>query len=175
VAICSRAKYRSLTGDSTTADADVDAALADAQRDLEERTERLFESATRTETLRVSPSGRVYPKATPITSVTTPANSTIDGNGIVVGGFLNIFTGEYSTIAVTYTGGYSAETMPVRVVKLVARMAYAELHENSLIPSGATRVKVGDVEVAGANLGAVDSTALTRDIRRLRRSQLEAY
>src|SRR5687768_5723200 len=104
MAICSREKYRELMKDTTNFDGDVDAALAEAQEFLEETTGRLFESAERTEVLLVTSDGYVHPSAVPITSVSVPSNSTIDGNRVLVGSYfsLNISPSDYVTF--TYVG-----------------------------------------------------------------------
>lgn len=176
MAICSRAQYRNLTNDLASFDGDVDEALANAQATLEFETDRLFEQATRTEVLRVDVDGYVYPKALPIVSVSVPANTTIDGDRVLAGvSSLTVLLTANSDISLTYVGGYTAANMPKSLIKLVARMAYAELFFESPFPKGATRVKVGDVEYAGENLGADPDSRLARDIRRWRREPMEMY
>lgn len=150
--ICTRAQYRTITGDTATADATVDQALADAQRDLQERTSRLYEVATRTESLLVDREGYVYPKAIPLVSVSSPAQSSVDGNRVLVGSALNVSIGTLidTRVAVTYVGGYAADEIPFSLTKLVARMAFRDLHPD--VPLNATSIKVGDVSFSGDRL-----------------------
>lgn len=161
--ICTRAEYRTITGDTTTADAAVDDALAGAQRDLEEQTDRFFESATRTESLLLDKEGYVYPRALPITSVSVPSQVEVDGNRVLIGSLLNISQTIDTRVTVTYVGGYTAP-LPVRLVQLVARMAYRDLHFNPSQPSGATSVKVGDVAFSGPNLDHLGHRWIRRQI-----------
>lgn len=165
MAICSRAKYREITGDTTTSDADVDSALADAQEDLEEQTDRFYESATRTESLLLDKDGYVYPKALPVVSVSVPTVTTVDGNRVLIGSLINISEVVDTRVSVTYVGGYAAADLPFRLVKLVARMAYADIHFNPDTPSGATSVKVGDVAFSGSRLDPQGERYIRRGIR----------
>lgn len=177
MAICDRATYRRLMQDTVTADADVDIALAEAQEFLEEETGRKFETALRTEILRVSSDGYVHPAAVPVASVTLPTNSTIDGNRVRVGGYLDVSIGPSDNVTLTYTGGYAAADLPRSLVKLVARIAYAALPHPSNVPAGAKSVTVGDVSytLGDVSSAAYEDATLMRDVRKWDRQRLEWY
>lgn len=180
--ICTKAEYRRRTGDSSSYDGLVDTALAKAQKLVEDKTDRFFESATRTETLTVKENGRVYPHALPLTSVSVPAGASVDGSSVIgTGGSwvdpdysLNIPDWTFPatrrlTSTVTYIGGYTADTMPDDVVGLVAEIAELALHPASMagVPAGATAVTSGSHTVSGPFLGGSSSLppAIARQLR----------
>lgn len=161
--ICSQADYRRITGDYESYDGYVDTALVAAQSVFEQRTRRFFEEDDRTETLTVKRDGSVYPHALPITVVTSPASLTIQGTAL--NGYawwldptIN-WTGDWPyytrdrrpQVVVTYTGGYADDEMPAEVKSAVAELAASYLTPTpaSLVPAGATSVRVGDVQVQG--------------------------
>jgi hypothetical protein len=168
------ARYRQLTGDHTSAAADVERALTDAQRLVEEYLRRPLELAERTERLRVyhlNGARAVYPKATPIQLV--PAGLTVEGAAVVGADALTSWAGwssrsDRSYVEITYTGGYTDITLPLTIGREIARTAQQLLSPATAqaIPGGAKSVRVGDVAVtldrpAG---GALDSTS-TRALR----------
>lgn len=160
--LISIARYREITGDSTTASAVVETAIEDAQSTLEDRLRRPLEQAARTERLRVFPDGRVYPRATPI--ISAAAGADIYGNAIVDGTPAGTFLEPDDYAEVTYTGGYDpAETdlsavdyVPVELQRAVAWAAYGILRptDGPQAPPGATSVTVGDVSVTYGPGGA---------------------
>lgn len=165
MAICSRERYREITGDITSEDSVVDAELAYAQQDLEERTDRLYESATRTESLLLDREGYVYPKALPVVSVSIPTQSAVDGNRVLIGSLVNISNSADTRVSVTYVGGYAEGAFPIGLVELVAAMAYQRLHRITDLPLGVTSVKVGDVAYSGKNLRDVNADYIKKGIR----------
>lgn len=190
--ICTVDQYRTITTDLDTEDYRVTAALVSAQSEAEQFCQRSFESATRTEVLRLYTNGRVYPKAFPIAAVIGMPGAIIDGWGVLLGyGYqyatgVNPFVSGFGSdtwawqpqITVTYTGGYSPDTMPQEVVRAVAQVAYDELHPVVMagVPAGASSVAVGDVSVSGA---INTFTALRPGVRgvltRYRRPQVVAF
>lgn len=172
--------YGRIVGDASTDETVIDQAIADAQRMVDEHCRRTFAYGTYTETLDRFANGVVYPKATPIEAVTDPAASTLRFGGIHIGGGwqgLSALSGLPPQTTVTYTGGYhpygSGETpeLPVKLVRVICRIAYLTLHPASLIasgvPAGAKSASVGDVSVSGdlAGLIAMDPS-IERDLRR---------
>lgn len=162
--ICSLADYRKITRDTTNYDGDVLYSLEEAQEYVERYTGRLFELGTYTENLTIHPNGRVYPRALPLVSVSSPSTASIVGAAItrVQGPWIDPdFTlnylpyGEYYYVngpgylktTVTYVGGY--EKVPFDIKKAVAQLAHFSLQPNPLvgIPTGASRIQVGDVEI----------------------------
>lgn len=160
--LISIARYREITGDTSTASAVVETAITDAQAILEDLLRRPLEQAQRTERLRVFPDGRVYPRATPI--ISAAAGADIYGNAIVDGTPAGTFLEPDDYASVTYTGGYDpAETdlsavdyVPVELQRAVAWGAYSVLRpaDGVQAPAGASAVSVGDVSVSYGPGGA---------------------
>lgn len=174
MAICTVAQYRAIIGDTTTADATVQAALDDAQVYLQEESDREFELAERTEFLVVDHLGYVYPRALPLEAVTVPTNSTVDGSRVLVGSLLNLAINPSERIVITYTGGYAPDAFPIKLIRLVARLAEYFLPTVSDLPRGITSASVGDVSYTAAE-SLADNSALMRDVRSWDRSRLEWY
>lgn len=164
--ICSIATYRQKTNDMTHYDGDVEDALMSAQAVVERRTGRFFELAERTQTLKMYKSGLVYPWATPVTEVSVPLDAKTDGRAVFGAtpgtmttedlGWLMRYPSKFSSGTLTYTGGYTPEEMPEEIVQAVAEIAFSTFSSDTTlvnIPDGATSVSVGDVTVAGKNLG----------------------
>lgn len=166
------ARYRSVTLDTSSAEATVTAALERAEALVEEYLRRPLASTSRTETVRFAGDGRVYPAATPITAVT-------GGYVIVVGGqaisgapidaapsFPSFGETTYpATATITYTGGYDASSLPETIAEVISWAAHRRLHTGALtsVPAGATAAAVGDVSVSFGPRGASSSGRLTED------------
>jgi hypothetical protein len=145
-------RYRTITKDTTTAEAAVLDALADAQALLEGDLGRGLESAERTERLQLHSNLRVYPAVTPIT---VADGYTIYGFSELLGaspagGPFDLTDPQYAEV--TYTGGYTAATVPTCIERDIAWAAYQllGLDASSHIPAGATSVRVGDTAVTFA-------------------------
>jgi hypothetical protein len=181
------ATYQRITGDRTTSAADAVAALGDAERAIAEHLRRVSDGrpaiayGTYTEPLVVYANGRVYPAATPLDEVQTPADAIIDGNSVVVGfgsttwhplGSANL-QGPTPAIAVTYTGGWQPAgvtdgptgPLPIALVRAICQVAWQTAHPVQLsgVPAGAGNVAVGDVSISGATAGA-GSSSLTSNL-----------
>ena len=157
------ATYRRLTGDTASTPEAVIAALADAQALLQDALRRPLESAQRVEAVRVWADGLAYPLATPITVV--PAGMTVEGHGVrgvPYEGLLGVLT---------YTGGWTALTLPMTLTAALSVVAYDLLHpDRSLV--GARSYAVGDVSVTR---GADDETSAPewgRDVLAYRRRDI---
>jgi hypothetical protein len=152
VTICSLSEYRSITRDFASTDEDISEALARAQKICEERTERVWERAVRTETLPVVTGGYVYPSSYPVTGVVVPENAPVDGAQIKV--TASWFSPEPATVDVTYVGGYLDEEIPTAIKEAVAELAHYKLHPptNVGIPAGATDVSTNGQRVMGRRL-----------------------
>lgn len=159
------AEYQRITGDTTTGQSAVNQALADAQQLAEERTSRTWSYGTYDETLLVFPNGLVYPSAVPIESVSIPAGATIRGHGIAVGSlgpwsdaYIDVpWSGSPRRLDVTYSGGWTVQTLPFTLKQAVASGAYRMLHAVALagVPAGAKSVSLGDASISG-DLSAFD-------------------
>lgn len=178
-------RYVSLTGDSTSASEDVEGWITDAEQAVSEFLRRPLELGEYTDTLTIDTDGRVYPKAVPLVSL--PATATDAGQSILdsrsvgyLGGWdLTIehtidlinqtgYLVQQPQIAVTYTGGWTADTAPFSVLRTIARAAYAVGHPvplDSPLVGGATSLHVGDVSVTlknptGSGLGVSELESL---------------
>lgn len=185
--------YRRLTGDSM----DPTDALDEAQGIVEDRTFRTLTYGEHTDLkLRIYSDGKVYPSATPIAAVSSPAIGTdsIQGYAVFVGYFWPnpiVNTGYWNTpippeVDLTYTGGYHpvgtadadivTEIIPVSLQRLICRIAYNILHPSTLagVPAGATSVHVGDVGYSGKTLRGLDPVTddIARALRGWRHSSL---
>lgn len=172
------ARYRTITGDTASASGLVNAALADAQADLEEVLDRPLESMERTEELPFVESRRhglvVYPPAVPVTAA---GSLTIRGNAVLgatpIGSPLG--GGERPGWAeLTYTGGYTTSSVPRCIEADIAWDARRRLRAESPVPVGATAVSLGDAAVSfGADgaTGGVTGNWSRQTLRYRRRHQ----
>lgn len=185
--ICDLATYRRLSHDTTSSDDDATAALNDAQQDAEEFCRRQFEQAERTEIMMVYRDGRVYPKSYPITVVDS---GTIDGAAIIVGndypfgGVIQPFLwsdAEFQPqVTKTYTGGYTADQMPMTLKRAVAKIANAALNAQPLVgvPAGLTSISMGDLSLSskdGISGMTVMDAQTKKDLSRYKRRTAVAF
>lgn len=156
-------RYRDITGDDSSASADVEDGLVDAQALLEEELRRPLETDTRTERCRVFAEARgpaMYPSATPVTSVSDPSGATIVGHAVLGGTFAEappyFLTDPDAFSSITYVGGYDpaavtgdADYLPVTLQRAIAWAAKALIDPDSFapVPAGATSASVGDVSL----------------------------
>ena len=161
------ATYKIVTGDTFSSQADAEAAIARAQRKAEEITERQFDKAERTESLRVDESGKVWPTAYPVAAVTTPSGSQIDDNGMSIKTTSPSWQDALATIVpgwatdrprvlVTYTGGYDVATpAPTGLQDAIAELAhrYRNPADTTTLPAGARAVAATGQSVSGGRLG----------------------
>lgn len=173
-------RYRIVTLDEASDSDEVLAALATAQAVVEEYLRRPLLRTSRTETLRLDKNGRVYPAATPITVApegltildgSAIANPTPDAGPIWRGTGLTDYPVEAT---ITYTGGFTAATLPKTIERHIAWLAYEQLHVGALVgvPAGATSVSLGDARVSfdrptGASVSL--SAVAKRELRPWRR------
>lgn len=167
--ILSRAEYRKYTDDWESYDGDVDEALVDAQAEAERITGRKFDyNAAITETLEVYGTV-VYPSAIPVSVV----DATIVGDGIDFGYWStwNIH-GPAHFATVTYEGGWTPETAPVSLKKVLARVVKARLLKPAIdlsrLPVGTTAVSQIDQSISfkgTSNPGADPASTLLAELR----------
>lgn len=173
------ARYRILTLDTTSADSAASAAIADAEDLVAEYLRRPLEQAERIETLPISRAGKVYPSATPVAELGgDDTGLTLEGD-VVIGaspdaaGSAWLGSGDATPHAtITYTGGWTADTLPKAVERAIALAAHHQIRSNpALVPAGATSVRVGDVAVSyGPGGASADPLASTlANISRYRR------
>lgn len=153
--------YAAVTQDSTSSDPAVQNALDAALGLIQDNTGRTLVLGTYLETLYIYQNGTVYPSATPIQSVTSPAGgNSVQGAGVVVnswwpttaGGGGAFLAGRPAQIDLTYTGGFTATTLPVKLKRALCRTAFNILHPSQLagLPGGVNSVHVGDVGYSAA-------------------------
>jgi hypothetical protein len=182
--IATVADYRNVTGEAFPPDPTVLVNLQRAQSRVEDLTERLLDTAVRTESVEVR-DGKAYPKAYPVTAVTTPATSvpSPDGKYIVTNTTnwqdqISQMLGASDVLAdpvfvlFTYTGGYAAGQAPVGLVEAICELAqrYGQPANTAAVPAGVNSVGLGNQSYSGGTLGGSSKIppALKADIRRYR-------
>lgn len=160
------ARYKAITGDTTTGDPAISAAIEDATDRLEERLDRPLRSASRSEAMYPDQMGRAYPHAVPIT---VADGYTIDGYSLVGAWpwpWFDIVTDSRVAPQIVYTGGWVERTanptapnrLPTYFEEDIAWAAYALLHPSSdggaAYPAGAVSVSLGDASVSFGPGGA---------------------
>jgi hypothetical protein len=162
------ATYQALTGDTETP---TDAQLAVAQRRVEAFLHRPVPMGTYTHRLRIHRDGVVYPPAHPIADA---GSAVIDGPAVYVQGSDSFaYASSWQTVGfslynnspyagrsaygeLTYTGGWTADTVPQAVLDGLAWETWRAVHPgevpqpggNSSIAVGATSLATGDVSVS---------------------------
>lgn len=165
------ARYQVITGDTTSATAEVEQALTDAQRLLEDDLGRQLETATRTERCAVCTdpeSGQTvaFPTVTPITSVTNPSGAEVVFDIVYGVTPASVPLSTVSTMVrplyadITYVGGLDpAQTDPAAldyvpgfIERDLAWVAWQLLRPGRVaqVPAGAARVRTGDASVTFA-------------------------
>lgn len=150
-------RYRAITGDQESSAELVSARIEEATDELAEVLGRPLELAERTETLYPTRDGMLWPRATPI--VAAPGWA-IDGYGLR-GGASFLFGVPTAGTSVTYTGGWTADTVPACIARDLCQAAkvLGEVDVPGLAaPPGATSVRVGDVAVTFGEGGAPGSS-----------------
>jgi hypothetical protein len=142
------ARYIAITGDDTTAASAVEEALDAVEAELEDELDRPLANDEYTESLRPDRGGMLWPRATPITD---GGDYLIDGLGLRADGIAVIpsFISGDDRISVTYTGGWTVDTIPRFVERAIAWAAHALTHPTAHTP-GDPAIKskrVGDVAV----------------------------
>lgn len=159
------ARYRVITGDTTSAATAVTAAIDDAQALLEERLQRELAQGERIERMYPDSNGRLYPHVTPI--VTPPTGLLADGDILYsTGPFRTVpdFIFEGNWVDLTYTGGYlertanpnAANRLPEHVERDLALTAYVLVNRSlpaALIPVGASMARLGDAHIVFGSHG----------------------
>jgi hypothetical protein len=163
VSLLTEARYRAITGDTTTLASAVAEAVAEATDLLIDALGREVASAVRTERLQPTRDGWVWPSVVPIT---VAEGYTIDGYGLI-GPFGPAWPDETGRVSITYTGGWVERTanpsatnrLPAYIERDLAYAASALIHAapataSSTYPAGATSVRLGDAAVTFGPDGA---------------------
>jgi hypothetical protein len=144
------------------------------------------------------PTGMVYPSATPIDTtkaifsneeiydpaVDNAPGSIVQGAAVWVGWFsplpwMPVFSGVLPPQTnITYWGGYTQSTLPPKLRRCIAKIAYYSLHPYALsgTPGGLKSMSVGGVSISGDLYSfMLGDLQLKRDLRRFRKPQLMAW
>lgn len=171
--IVSYQTYCDVTGDTFTPQARVEANLVRAQAKVEDRAERAFELAERTESLPVV-DGKAWPKAYPITSVSLPSGAAVSADGLslmlspsnwlsdpVMADAAGLTPADPTHYLFTYVGGYAPGAVPVDLVDIICEVAqrYSLPANTAAVPAGATSINVNGQGISGGVLGG--ASALT--------------
>lgn len=160
--------YLRITQDtSAQSDTDLQPALDEALGLIQDNISRVLVYGTYVETLRIYKNGAVYPSATPLAAVVSPAlpAGCIQGAAIYMGMFnpAPIINYGYGMGAITpqatitYTGGFTSATLPIKLKRALCRAAFNILNPSQLtgLPGGVNRVQVGDVGYSAAGSGSL--------------------
>lgn len=152
------ARYAEITGDTSTAASAVSARIEDAVELLEDYLDRPLALGEVTENLVPDRWGRLWPRATPITD---GGDYAVDGLALQSAAPFGwpSFLGTAATVSVTYTGGWTDETLPTCIERDLAWATYRLLHpsavaELSSLPAGATSARLGDAALTWGAGGA---------------------
>jgi hypothetical protein len=158
--------YVRITGDSDSSQDEVEAALDDMLAMVQEELDRFLVLGTYTETLPMSPQGSVFPRAVPVSSITASSapDAAIDDDGYSIRGVATLtftdsplgiddleISGEASPYGtLTYQGGYTHADFPVKLRRIIARLATVSLNGSggSNLPPGTTAASVGDTSIS---------------------------
>lgn len=199
VPLLSILQYQEITGDTTTEPDDVKEAIDEAIVVVCNECTRTLLYGQYQEVQYLYPNGMVFPSAVPIdptksissnTVIFNPGDpspgSVIQGWGVWVGWFtplpwMPVWSGVFSPQTdVTYWGGYTSDTIPPKLRRLIAKIAYRSIIANndSLrgIPGGVKSVSVNGVSMSGdlAGFQLIDIQT-KKDLRRFKRPQVEAW
>lgn len=165
--------FRSVTGDYETAASAVEENLDAAQSMIQEYLQRTLPYGTYTERLQLWPNRHVYPSAVPVTEIPVSAtyyihdeatihNASPEDSPNVDWPFVDVSTepfggwrgsgydARYGYSTVTYTGGFTASTLPVTIRQAIVKLAHSLplQYTSSVRPGGASSVGVGDVRMS---------------------------
>lgn len=158
-ALISVETYRRISGDTTSVDEDVELALADSQALIEQELCRPLEVAEYVETLPVI-RGYIYPSYTPIIEAEYPILSGVRlSDPGVEWAFVD---GPNVLVPVTYTAGWTTQTLPIAIRNAIILTAHRSFQLASIAtsstPFGASSVRVGDVTVSYKDDGGSSSS-----------------
>ena len=164
MAVVTVARYRLLTGDTTTDATTVSARIDDATEMVEEELDRPLELKERTETLRLDgdthgwATWRAYPRSTPIVSIPADVGYRIEDDVTLANaspdtGYWWSWTTcqEAPRSTLTWTGGFTSDTLPKKLESAICDLAAALTRASSgaaFVPVGASSVRVGDVTIS---------------------------
>jgi hypothetical protein len=160
------ARYAEITGDTTTAASAVSARIEDAVELLEDYLDRPLSEDERTESLIPDRWGRLWPRATPISD---GGDYAVDGLALQASapfGWPSIVSAS-AALSVTYTGGWTSDTLPTCIERDLAWATYRLLHPEAVasltaIPAGVSSARLGDAALTwggSAGLAAAGDTA----------------
>jgi hypothetical protein len=190
--------YARITGDAATDSALVTAALAEVLDDTARMCNRTWLYGQYTELLYLYKNGMVFPSATPIdvgqpilagSEVFDPhggvnSESVVQGAGVWVGWFtplpwMPVWTGVIPPqTEITYWGGFVETTVPEKLKRIWARVAWYYLHPVLLpgLPGGSKSASAGGISVSGdLSIVTASDPQLKRDLRRWTRRQARAW
>jgi hypothetical protein len=192
--LVSAQQYQKITKDVASGIDDIDDMITEVIWDLSQECRRTLVYGEYTEAQYLYPNGMVYPSATPIdvnqpvisgVEVYDPAtdntgSSIIQGDGVWVGWFsplpwMPFYTGVVPPQTVlTYWGGYTQQTIPPRLRRIICTVALYRLNPVVLLgmPGGTKSMSVGGVSISGDLSSLMDTDpALRKAIRKWRHPQ----
>lgn len=154
-------RYEIITGDTGGAASAVSARIEDAEELLADFLDRPLAEAEQTETLLPDSQGRLWPRATPISD---SGDYQVEGLALLSTPFgFSTFLGGETGVTVTYTGGWTTDTLPAYVERDLAWATYRLLHPSTSLaslPPGVTSARLGDAALTwdgpAPSLGSTD-------------------
>lgn len=193
-------QYQDITGDETSDETDVLDALNDAMIDACNECKRTLPYGQYNEVQRLYKNGMVFPSATPIDPTKTitsgisekiydpttdnSPSSVIQGQGVWVGWFtplpwMPVFSGVLPPqTQIEYYGGFTQATLPVKLRRAIASMAFYAVHPYALtsVPQGVKSMSVGGVSISGSLSSFLyQDWQIKRVLRRYRHPQAYAW
>lgn len=195
------ALYQRITGDTTSLQADVEESLDSAINDACNECKRTLAYGQYKEVQYLYKNGMVFPSATPIDNsmpilsgtdnifdplVDTNPSTLIQGQGVWVGWFsplpwMPVFSGVLPPQTdVEYWGGYTVDTIPYKLARAIASMAFYDLHPYFMtnVPGGLSSMSVGGVSISsksGFSSGLYQDTQIKKILRRFRHPQVRPW
>lgn len=188
-------QYRDDTGDVASAAEEIEYYLADAIEIVEGYLGRTLTYGTYTERMKIWPRGFAYPAAVPVVSVAstglTNGNARVYDDATLwmmeadpVDAWTPVDWDHFDHIhtfgepvlmgyevdrpygTVTYTGGWTSDTLPALLRKYICRLVkglVTGVPESGALPGGATSARVGDVQVSLPRPATPDAMAAFMD------------
>ena len=194
-------EYQEITNDLASDPGDVAEKITDAIDIVCQECTRTLLYGQYQETQYLYDNGMVFPSAVPIDptkaissnmviydpAVDLAPGSIIQGWGVWVGWFtplpwMPVFTGVIPPQTnITYWGGYTQGTIPPKLRRLIAKIAYRSIIANndtmSGLPGGVRSLSVNGISMSGNSLSGfqIIDMATKKELRRFKRPQVEAW
>ena len=150
--------YQKITGDTSNSQFDVEDTIAGVVTDVSRHLNRTLVYGLYNELLFVNRLGYTFPSAIPISQVVAPFGANLQGASVWIGFYLPlpdmpVWSGVIPPQSyVEYWGGFIDSTLPPKLQRVIAKIAWYRLNPIPLIgvPAGVNSVHVGSVGFSAA-------------------------